>query len=162
MKFAAHYIITGTGDVLPKGIVEVDSSGQITRVIANENGLVEQARMEFHSGVICPAFPDLFHLFSLSDLFEKLPQLKPFKAFLPANTQDPKAVFNWIRNIQVNDESCRLPELIALFCSEVARIAELKDAGTIAPGKRPGLVLLYVMKYSNLQLNEDSRMKTLI
>ena len=44
MKFAAHYIITGTGEILPKGIVEVDKEGRITDLISNENGLREQAR----------------------------------------------------------------------------------------------------------------------
>jgi len=162
MKYAAHYIITGAGQVLRKGIVEIDPAGQVLRVTSNENGLSEQAGMEFHSGVICPAFPNLLQIFSERELFEKLPQLNRYRKFLPPDQQNPKVIFNWIKNIQLNDETAELSDLIDLFCTEGWRIVQQPDLGTIETGKRPGLVLLYVMNYQNLRLKEDSKIRKLI
>ncbi|RKD92143.1 hypothetical protein [Mangrovibacterium diazotrophicum] len=161
MKFAAHYIITGTGEILPKGIVEVDQDGRIINLISNEKGLREQAGMEFHSGVICPAFPDIFQHLQLDELFEKVPELRPYQAFLPADISHPKAVFNWIKNIQLNDPKTELSELITLFCKKLSEVLNQPETGTIEIGKRPGLVLLNVMNYQNLRLTEDSRIRKL-
>lgn len=162
MKFAAHYIITGTGEILPKGIVEVDRDGRIVKLNSNENGLREQAGMEFHSGVICPAFPEIFQHLQLDELFEKVPELRPYQAFLPADIRQPKAVFNWIKNIQLADERAELPELITLFCQKLSEVLKLPEAGTIETGKRPGLVLINVMNYQKLRLTGDSRIRKLI
>jgi len=162
MKFAAHYIITGTGEILPKGIVEVDREGRITDLISNENGLREQAGMEFHSGVICPAFPDIFQHFEVDELFVKIPALQRFRAFLPTDIRHPKAVFNWIKNIQLANSTTELSELISLFCQKICDELNQPEAGTIEIGKRPGLVLLNVMNYQNLRLTEDSRIRKLI
>jgi len=151
MKFAAHYIITGTGEILPKGIVEVDQDGRIINLISNENGLREQAGMEFHSGVICPAFPDIFQHLQLDELFEKVPELRPYQAFLPAD----------IKNIQLSDPKAELSDLIILFCQKLSMVLNMPEAGTIEIGKRPGLVLLNVMNYQNLRLTEDSRIRKL-
>ena len=162
MKFAAHYIITGTGEILPKGIVEVDERGRIINLFSNENGLREQAGMEFHSGVICPAFPDIFQHLEVDELFARVPDLQRFRAFLPADVRHPKVVFNWLKNIQMNDPKAELSELVTLFCKKLCEELSQPEAGTIEIGKRPGLVLLNVMNYQNLRLTEDSRIRKLI
>ncbi|WP_372773869.1 hypothetical protein [Mangrovibacterium sp.] len=162
MKFAAHLVVTAKGDVLPKGIVELDKSGVILEITANENGLREQAGMEFHSGIICPAFPNLSSLITQEELFGRLPELKPFERYRPASSQDPKFSFNWMKNIQIHEPDSSLVELIALFTARTASVLGLNEAGTLEVGKRPGLVVLSGIDYSKLRLSEDSRLKKLI
>ena len=162
MKFAAHFVFTAKDPALPKAIVEVDSFGRILRVTETKNLLTEQAGMEFHNGVICPAFPNIFQYSEWEELVVLLPELQTFGKYLPANTDDPKVIFNWIKTIQINEPEITLQELIRLFAQKAAAVFDLKEAGTIETGKCPGLVLLSSMDYRNLRLNENSRLKKLI
>ncbi len=161
MKFSAHFIIPGDGSILPKGIVDVAPDGSIQQLIATKDELREQAGMEFHSGLICPAFINLWQYGSTAEIFDKLPELIPFRDFAPSNTADPKAVFNWIKAIQENLPKSSLPDLIQLFTIKAAHAFNLSEAGLIRVGKRPGLILISGVDYANFKLKADSKLKKL-
>lgn len=161
MKFAAHYILTGSGAPIAKGIVEVDAQGTILQITSQPEGFREQAGMEFHSGLICPTLPDLLRTQHLDELFEQIPRLIPYKEQVPANRLSPKANFEWLKAIQLN-HPIALAELIELFCQQAASQTGEAGANIIAPGKRPGLSLISVINYAELRLTAESRIRKLI
>jgi len=55
-KFSAHYIFTGTGALLTKGIVVTTDQGVITEVIDTKGDFQERSSVEFYSGIIIPGF----------------------------------------------------------------------------------------------------------
>jgi cytosine/adenosine deaminase-related metal-dependent hydrolase len=55
-KFSAHYIFTGTGALLNKGIVVTTDQGVITEVIDTKGDFQERSSVEFYSGIIIPGF----------------------------------------------------------------------------------------------------------
>lgn len=162
MKFAAHYLFAGQGPFLPKAWVEVDAHGTVVQLVQSEGEFRELAGLEFHSGVICPAFPPLFQHFNLNELTETLSALKPFAKDCPANTTDAKAVFNWIKAIQLHHPSVGLNDLLELFTENAARLLGDNSLGKIEAGRRPGLVLLTGIDFGQLRLTENSRLKKLI
>jgi len=162
MKFAAHYIITGTGVVLRNGIAEVDREGRIVALIDNEGGLREQAGMEFHSGIICPAFPELPQGFAIEELFRKFPHLQNYRSDLPADLAGLKGFFNWVKNIQLRKPDTELSALISLFCREVGEKLHPTRNGTIEAGKSPGLAVISGVDYQQLRLTENARIRRLV
>lgn len=162
MKFAAHYLFPGQGDFLPKAWVEVDAAGTIVQLVQTEGEFRELAGLEFHSGIICAAFPPLFQHFTLNELLTRLPELKPFVADCPADTAGPKAVFNWIKAIQLNHPELRLNNLLELFGDKAAQLLNDEEKGKLEGGRRPGLVVLTGIDYRQLRLTENSRLKKLI
>ncbi len=162
-KFAAHFVFPVSSKPITKGVVEVDNAGKISRLISHENGLQEMAGMEFHNGIICPAFCNLFEDFTTLKFFFIFPELQKFEQLLPANLTGDKAILEWMKAIQLSDPTMRLEDLIRKFTLESAKVIDLQnEIGTLEPGKRPGLLLLYNMDYQNLLLTENSRLKRLI
>lgn len=162
MKFAAHYVFIGQGPFLPKAWVEVDAAGTVARIMQPEGDFCELAGMEFHSGIICAAFPPLFQHLNLNELLMRLPELKPFVADCPADTTGPKAVFNWVKAIQVRKPEVSLEFLLELFGPKAAAILNNDHPGKIEAGRRPGLVLLTGIDYRQLRLTGNSRLMKLI
>lgn len=162
MKFAAHYLFRGQGPFLAKAWVDVDAKGTVLQVEQPEAELRELAGMEFHSGIICPAFPPLFQHFDLKEIIAALPELNAFVPYCPANTGDARAIFNWLKIIQLNEPDIPLTGLLELFTSKAAAFMQLPEAGELSPGKRPGIVLLTAINYQQLRLTENSRLKKLI
>lgn len=162
MKFAAHYLFSGQGAFLPKAWVEVDTGGTVLRVVQPQAEFRELAGMEFHSGIICPAFAPLFQHFNLNELVDALPELKEFAKHCPAHTAGDKAVFNWIKAIQLQEPSVSLEFLLELFSSKAAMLLGNELTGRLEPGQQPGLVLLTGIDYRQLRLTENSRLRKLI
>jgi cytosine/adenosine deaminase-related metal-dependent hydrolase len=81
-KFSAHYIITGTGSVLRKGIVVVNDNGLITEVIDTGGDLRESASVEFYNGILIPGFVNAHCHLELSHLRNVFPQKKKLPDFL--------------------------------------------------------------------------------
>ncbi len=158
MKFAAHYVVCGNGQLLPKGIVELDATGRILSVQASGQDFREQAGLEFHSGLICPAFPPV----SIEQLLRELPKTQAYQAYLPENLNHPRAIFLWIQNIQLQLTESKLTELIELFAAKSAEVFGFADAGVLEVGKRPGLINLTGIDYTSLRLTASSRLKKLI
>ena len=162
-KFAAHFVFPGNSAPIPKGIVETDTDGTILRLIHPRNDLQELAGMEFHNGILCPAFVSLPDPFSPDLFFSYFPELKVFESFLPDMPTGEKRILEWMKAIQLTAGRSSLEQLIRQFTYEPARIGgRLNELGTLAPGKRPGLILIYKMDYRNLRLSKDSRLKRLI
>jgi cytosine/adenosine deaminase-related metal-dependent hydrolase len=81
-KFSAHYIFTGTGQVLAKGIITVTDQG-IVADITDTNGMLEEiAGVEFYSGVITPGFVNAHCHLELSHLRAAFREKSGLPAFL--------------------------------------------------------------------------------
>ncbi|MFP4488125.1 MAG: amidohydrolase family protein [Bacteroidales bacterium] len=55
-RFSAQYIITGTGDILKRGIITTDDDGRIREVTDTGGHLTEKAKTEYYNGIITPGF----------------------------------------------------------------------------------------------------------
>ena len=81
-KFAAHYIITGTGKVLTKGVITLTDQGVIVDITDTNGDLEESAGVEFYSGVITPGFVNAHCHLELSHLGNAFPENSGLAAFL--------------------------------------------------------------------------------
>ena len=81
-KFSAHYIITGTGKVLTKGIITLTDEGVIVDITDTNGDLEESAGVEFYSGVITPGFVNAHCHLELSHLGNAFPENSGLAAFL--------------------------------------------------------------------------------
>lgn len=55
-RFSAQYILTGTGEVLKRGIITTDDDGRITGIEDTGGRLTERASTRFYNGIIVPGF----------------------------------------------------------------------------------------------------------
>lgn len=55
-RFSAQYIITGTGDILKRGIITTDDDGLITDLLDTGGRLPELQNTAFYNGIIIPGF----------------------------------------------------------------------------------------------------------
>lgn len=162
-KFSAHFLFPVNGRPIAKGIVKVDHSGLILEVVHGEGNLREEAGLEFHNGIICPAFVNVFHEFEKDRFYRKFEELKPFEELRPMRLSTEKDLLGWLIAIQQNSNKLSLEQLIRIFTMDAARSISLdKEVGSFEQGKRPGLMLISGMDYQNLQLSADSRLKRLI
>ena len=81
-KFSAHYIFTGTGKVLNKGIVTLTDQGIVTDIVDTRGELDESAGVEFYSGVITPGFVNSHCHLELSHLRDTFSEKSGLPAFL--------------------------------------------------------------------------------
>lgn len=81
-RFSAHYIITGTGAVLKKGIISVNDQGVITGLTDTGGDLAESASVEFYNGILVPGFVNAHCHLELSHLRNVFPEKLKMAAFL--------------------------------------------------------------------------------
>ena len=81
-KLSAHYIITGTGTVLVKGIIILSDDGTVTEIIDTKGELDEMANVEFYSGVLIPGFVNAHCHLELSHLHNVFPEKTGLPGFL--------------------------------------------------------------------------------
>ena len=81
-KLSAHYIITGTGAVLVKGIIILSDEGTIIDIIDTKGELDEIANVEFYSGAIVPGFVNAHCHLELSHLRGIFPEKTGLPGFL--------------------------------------------------------------------------------
>ena len=81
-RFSAHYIITGTGAVLKKGIISVNDQGVITELTDTGGDLTESASVEFYNGILVPGFINAHCHLELSHLRNVFPEKLKMAAFL--------------------------------------------------------------------------------
>ena len=81
-KFSAHYIFTGTGVVLKKGIVVTNDEGVITDLIDTGGNLEEIASVEFYNGILVPGFVNSHCHLELSHLRGVFPEKLKLAEFL--------------------------------------------------------------------------------
>lgn len=162
-KYAAHYVFPVVEKPIAKGIVKVDPSGMIVEVINPNRNLEEEAGMEFHNGIICPAFVNVYTEFEPTRFYRKFRELEEFERVRPERLTTEKDLLNWIIAIQLANTKLPLSHLIRLFTLDAARAISLdKELGSLTPGKRPGLMLISGMDYKTLRLNENSYLKMLV
>jgi len=163
-RFAAHYIFRG--DDLPPisgGILETDENGTIIGLIKPMDNMKEMARMEFFNGIICPEFvflpkPHSFYF----------PKLKKYEDLLSDDNdqneeQSKKKIFDWIKKIQLIQDSPNLKDLINLFTIKSSILAGKQEKlGSFIPGKIPGIIFIDKINYKELRLTSESSMKKLI
>ena len=81
-KISAHYILTGSGVLLKKGIVTLTDQGVIADITDTKGELNEIAGLEFFSGMITPGFVNAHCHLELSHLYDLFPEKKGLPAFL--------------------------------------------------------------------------------
>ena len=81
-KFSAHYIFTGTGRILNKGIISLTDEGVISEIVDTNGELNEPAGVEFYSGIITPGFINAHCHLELSHLRDKIPEHLGLPSFL--------------------------------------------------------------------------------
>ncbi|MEI7525631.1 MAG: amidohydrolase family protein [Mariniphaga sp.] len=81
-KFSAHYIFTGTGRILNKGIISLTDEGVISEIVDTNGELNEPAGVEFYSGIITPGFINAHCHLELSHLRDKIPEHLRLPSFL--------------------------------------------------------------------------------
>ena len=81
-KFSAHYIFTGTGRILNKGIISLTDEGVISEIVDTNGELNEPAGVEFYSGIITPGFVNAHCHLELSHLRDKIPEHLGLPSFL--------------------------------------------------------------------------------
>lgn len=81
-KLSAHYIFTGTGKVLVKGIISLSDDGTVVDIIDTNGELDETAGVEFYSGVLVPGFVNAHCHLELSHLHGIFPENSGLPRFL--------------------------------------------------------------------------------
>jgi aminodeoxyfutalosine deaminase len=81
-KLSAHFIFSGTGQVLEKGIVTVGNDGTILEITDTKGNLEEKANVEFFSGVLVPGFINAHCHLELSHLHGAFPEKAGLPEFL--------------------------------------------------------------------------------
>lgn len=81
-KLSSHYIMTGNGDILNKGVIILDDTGVVTDVIDTHGKLEESAGIEFYSGVMTPGFVNAHCHLELSHLKGVFPEKSGLSGFL--------------------------------------------------------------------------------
>lgn len=162
-KYAAHYLFPGDEKPIAKGIIHVDHSGLILDVIKPFGELSEESGLEFHNGIICPAFVNVYPEFEPDRFYKKFPLLKEFESLCPDRLSTEKDLLSWIIAIQQNSDKPSLEQLIRIFTLEAAKSISLeKELGSLQVNKRPGLMLISGMDYQNLRLTANSHLKRLV
>lgn len=70
-RFSAQFIITGTGDILKRGIITTDDAGRITDITDTGGHLTEKAKTEYYNGIIIPGFVNCHCHLELSALHKR-------------------------------------------------------------------------------------------
>ncbi len=70
-RLSAQYIITGTGDILKRGIITTDDTGRITGITDTGGHPTEKAKTEFFNGIIIPGFVNCHCHLELSALHRR-------------------------------------------------------------------------------------------
>ena len=70
-RFSAHYIITGTGEILKRAIITTDDDGRIRDITDTGGELKELSKTEFYNGIIVPDFINCHCHIELSGMHKK-------------------------------------------------------------------------------------------
>ena len=67
-RFSAQYIITGTGEILKRGVVTCDNDGRISDIKDTSGNFTETSSTPFYNGIIVPGFVNCHSHIELSDM----------------------------------------------------------------------------------------------
>jgi cytosine/adenosine deaminase-related metal-dependent hydrolase len=71
-RFSAQYVITNTGPVLKRAILNIDDNGTILSIEETSGELTEERSIEFYNGIIVPGFVNCHCHLELSHLKDKI------------------------------------------------------------------------------------------
>ena len=127
-RFSAHYIFTGTGTVLVKGIITLTDQGVVADIIDTHGEPEEKAGVEFYNGVITPGFVNAHCHLELSHLRAAFPEKTGLPVFLKNVAQR--------RNLEQNrviDEACRADT--ELWQNGVVAVGDVSNTNVTFPLK---------------------------
>ncbi|MFV0555037.1 MAG: hypothetical protein ACK5LR_10095 [Mangrovibacterium sp.] len=159
MKLAAHYSINEHGESLRGGMIEI-VGGKIADYRELGLPIPELAGMEFHSGVIVPAFPNLS---ACEAALQKTKQSNSAIAWLQAMPLRLQANFyiEWMLALQNADAQFNLKDAVRIFCCELPKLLQL-DEIKLQLGRTINLWLVSGVDYQTFRLNNSSKLRLLI
>lgn len=89
--FSADYILTGTGTLLRKGVVEIEPSGKIVALHSNVEDINNTIQVQYFKGVIVPGFINAHCHLELSHMLGKIPKKTGLVEFIKAISTSRKA-----------------------------------------------------------------------
>ncbi|MGE4585781.1 MAG: hypothetical protein AB7D05_00380 [Mangrovibacterium sp.] len=161
--FAAHMVFPVCCAPIPRGIIETEEDGSVIRLIRPQGQLSELARMEFHSGILCPLFAGIFPEYPDTRLPQLPPALQAYSRLLPPAGYGHRRTLEWMKAIQQQHPGMSLEQLIRLFTLE-SRQADhnTRSKATLEAGNRPGILLISGLDLIRMRLSPASRLKKLI
>ncbi|MFV0365629.1 MAG: hypothetical protein ACK5JS_03875 [Mangrovibacterium sp.] len=159
MKLAAHYTINEQGKAT-KGMALEILAQKLVRMIEMGNQIQELAQMEFHSGVLIPAFPNTSahwaYLLTQKDQINTPPWLQ-----LMPNRQSNSFYLEWILAMQNADDQFCLKDAVKIFCTELTQLLHLEDI-KLQLDTPVSLWLISGVDYHNFRLNTASKLRQLL
>jgi cytosine/adenosine deaminase-related metal-dependent hydrolase len=126
-RISANYIYLIESEPIKNGIVELDNSNRITKIIDTQGKLQESRNLEFYNGVIVPGFVNSHCHLELSYLKNKLPENIGLPQFLASIVQFKKEESsNTIRkSIELFDTKMRANGIVAVgdICNTINTIS---------------------------------------
>jgi len=155
-KFAAHYVLTETGELLKNGLAEVAPNGTI-RFIDTHGELAETERMIFHSGLLMKGFEYVKNQELTPS--QHVPADHPLPLLNQANQSDHLSLAQVIELAQQLQSELPGHSLIEIL-SLIDRI--LLSGHRYVKSPVPGLFLITLLDLSTLRFKSISRLKKII
>ncbi|MFW6043839.1 MAG: hypothetical protein ACOCPW_05735 [Marinilabiliaceae bacterium] len=184
-KFAAHYMLSPDGCFLKWPVITVRDDGQIMDVQTSPEGLKEQPGTSFFSGILVPAFIDIWLIdppafpdnrffnrhFSQGTLIMRKPEgfdetedRKTFPLLCSSLPKHPdEATFGgntplWerIKNHATSNLDIPFQQILHQVTTEAARFAGISNAGRLEPDASPGLLLVRKADLTGPSLTPDA------
>ena len=167
ISLSAHYVFTGKDNPVKYGIIQLDEEGSVKEVIDPGGKLRESASTRFYSGILVPGLLNFLSVPSLKqifpshidpDLFRKFATLKPITEGV--SHDDQPEILEAMKLFQEYGFDLGSMIFWATWLSAVE--AGLQDqAGSIEPGKEPGINHISHVDLETLQLTGKSHLKVL-
>ena len=155
-RFAAHYLLTETGNLLKNGLAEVATNGQINLIDTRDN-LIEIERLIFHSGLLIKGFEYVRNTLSPDSFQDKTLPLHPLLADALKSTRlSLLQVTELAKHLQQELPGKTIPELLALI--DQALLADR----LFVKEPVPELYLLASIDLSTLRFKPGSKLKKII
>ncbi len=135
-KLSAHYIFTGTGAVLSKGIITLTDDGFVADLTDTNGELEEMAGVEFFSGVITPGFVNAHCHLELSHLRSVFPEKSGLPGFLKNVVEQ--------RNLEENrviEEACKAD--FELWKNGVVAVGDISNTTATFPLKSTSKIVYH-------------------
>ncbi len=129
-RIAANYIFPVSKPALKNGIVEVDDTGRIVRLIDTKGDLKESGKLEFYNGVIIPGFINTHCHLELSELKGKIKSEEGLPGFIREIIKYKKSgkSVNTLNAIKLQDSFMRNAGIVA--------VADVSNTNTTIQAKK--------------------------
>lgn len=156
-KFAAHYLLTDTGDLLKNGVAVAGKEGYIVQYIDTKGAIQEQEQMIFFSGMLTAAF-DLVkgHHPAVNPFREDRFELQVIQSIDDSERLSITQLVELARQLQQQFPEMEVPALL----TNMIRVLTA-DAGYVKE-PRAGLFLLTGLDVTTLHFTPQSRLKKIL